>query len=296
MKKILSLVLSIAIILGAVFTATLILAEPEAPVREGGYMHVSGRGNQNSGPRQYLGDALKASGDGTYYLSAWVRIPNNTENKAVRLIIVADGKYPQTEKTITDGQWTLISGEISITGTANITNNESAYFRIQTGSAQTDNWDLDFDSVVLMKKTGDTYGENLIQDATCELNPLSTWFGTGGATVTNPDSTDTTLYGVQVEYKSDSNLFINKKDQFNFCLNGNKAEVTVYNAGTENITLGLQVRTAGWSTLGGNNVWNTIAPGEAKTITTQIDEANVANDNWAVLLANGENKTGKIII
>lgn len=298
MKKILSLVLTLAIILGAVFTANLILAEPEAPAREGGYMHVSGRGNQNSGPRQKLGDALSTSGDGTYLFSAWVRFPGNTASKKV-VIMIYPGAWPAAtlEKTITDGEWNLISGEVTISGTANFANNENVYFRIQTGAALTDNWDIDFDSVVLKKKTGDTYGENLIQDSACELNPLSPWYATS-ATITNPDSNDTSLYGVQVEYKSDGSQFVTKKDNFNFCLNGKKAEVTVYNAGTENILLQLQVRAATWTTLGGGTAedWVTIAAGQAATITTEIADDKVASDNWAVLVANGVGKTGKIVL
>ena len=299
MKKILSLVLSIAIILGAVLTANFILAETEAPVREGGYMQVTGRNNQNAGPRQLLGDALNASGDGTYYMAAWVRIPENTGTKSVS-IMVYPGSWPAAILTqnVTGSEWTLISGEVTISGTANFADNENIYFRIQTGSEQTDNCNIDFDSIVLKKKTGSTYGENLIQDSECELGLLTTWYGTGNAVLTNPVSSDTSLYGVQVEYKSDTNLFVSKKDQFNFCLDGKKAEVTVYNAGTENILLQLQVRSSSWSTLGGGTAedWVTIAPNKAATITTEIADDKVASGNWAVLVTNGAGKTGKLVL
>ena len=107
---------------------------------------------------------------------------------------------------------------------------------------------------------------------------------------------NTTLSGLEVEYKSDGNLMISKPNKINFCLSGKKAELTIYNAGTENITLGLQIRTAGWSTIGGNNEWNTIAPGKAKTIITEISEEQVASGNFALLVANGGGKTGKIVI
>ena len=298
MKKILSLVLTLAIILGAVFTANLILAEPEASLREGGYMHVSGRGNQNSGPRQLVGDILNTSGDGTYLLSAWVRLPGNTASKSVSIMIYPGG-WPAAivTKNITNGEWTLVSGEVAISGTANFANNENVYFRIQTGAALTDNWDIDLDSVVLKKKTGTTYGENLIQDSECELGLLTTWYATS-ATIANPVADDSSLYGVQVEYKADSNLFVSKKGQFNFCLDGKKAEVTVYNAGTESILLQLQVRSATWTTLGGgkNEDWVTIAAGQAATITTEIADDKVASDNWAVLVANGAGKTGKLVL
>ena len=296
MKKLLSVILALAIIVTSAFATYLIFAN-EDTTPTGGYMRVTGRGNQNSGPRQLLGDVLNASGDGTYLLSAWVRLPGNTASKSVA-IMVYPGSWPAAilTKTITNGEWTLISGEVTISGTANFANNESIYFRIQTGSALTDNWDIDFDNVVLKKKTGSTYGENLIGDSACELGENTPWYATS-ATITNP-VVPVVLKGVQVEYKSDANLFISKKDQFNFCLDGKKAEVTVYNAGTENILLQLQVRSGSWSTLGGGSTadWVTITPNQKATITTEIAEDKVANDNWAVLVTNGANKTGKIII
>ncbi|MBE7092578.1 MAG: hypothetical protein E7365_05315 [Clostridiales bacterium] len=272
---------------------------------EGAYITVTNRGNQNSGPIQYLGDKLKASGDGTYYLSAWVKIPENSADKKVGIIVYCkfgtENKYvyPTVTKTISNGEWTLVAGEIEIKNTAGCTANNDSYFRIQTGSAATDNWDVWFDGMTLNKKNADgSYGKNILANGDCSIDDPATWANTTTCKVTFVGVAKQQPTGVIITATEDTETnhiitntgVVSKND----IKDGKITKTyTILNEGKEavKVTFSLQVA---HKKADGSDMWSTpakgftalIEPGESQELTFTMD----VNEDGKITVTGGDNE------
>ena len=292
MKK---MILSIVLILATLMmTIVIVSADTQTLKAEGGYMRITERVNQNSGFKHDLLEKIKAEGDGTYVISAYVRFPQNTQSKKINIILfnkAGSSEYPGVAKSITDGEWTLLSGEVILSDTQNMT---EAYLRVQTGTALADNWDFDMDGVTVAKKTNGVLGENLISDPNCELGAGSRWTNTNSK-MENPVA-QTASYGVQVDFTSNSSGMINKQNKINILLQNDTAAIKLYNNGESNIKVCFQIRTKGWTVVAGADQWHTILPKETKQIRITTSAENTHNDNFVLLTTAGANETGKLTV
>ena len=304
MRKIISMILAVALIVTAVIAVNVTVNAAADPTPDGCYITVRNRNGQNAGAQLHLADIIKANGAGTYRFSAYIRHTDD-DGKSMHFMIQSnyDGiktSYIGPSKALEQNEWTLFTTTIEYTE-EKVEKLKSAYFRVQSPDSSGSKWNYDIDSVTFTKLEGSTYGENLLPavDANCENSFFSKWYVGNGSATLGFSEADTSLYAVRVKYKANDSGMITSSANNNggfLQSNGEKAMIYVKNMGDANvgINLGIRANTKKWDVLSETGRL-TVEPGSYRVICTKIRGDQVASDNFPLITTNIGN-TGDILV
>ncbi len=186
--------------------------EGVAPNTNNGSILVTNRGSRTSGPKQEILDALKANGNGEYYISGWIRLAK-AEEKGVQMQMIAEYKDTSTHwpssafSTAYDTSWAKFGYTLNITDIDNMSYSFISVHTVVAGNGDYDTrpytGDIECDDFGLYKKNADgTWSDQLLTNGGFAPNVVGSadgWTINGTATLVNTKSPVIDFTGVKEE-------------------------------------------------------------------------------------------------
>ncbi len=186
--------------------------EGVAPDTGNGAILVTNRGSRTSGPKQDILEALKANGNGEYYVSGWMRLAN-PEESGVQMQMIAEYKDTSTHwpssafKTVYDTSWQKFGYTLNITDVDSMSYSFISIHTVVPGSGDYDKrpytGDIICDDFGLYKKNADgTWSDQLLANGEFKPNVVGEvdgWTINGKATLVNTKTPEIDFTGVKGE-------------------------------------------------------------------------------------------------